>query len=135
MLIKLNFNLSAWIKELMIEADSEQDAINKLNGMSFDEIMAEEAVVDSEIEIKNITTMVVSKNLLVKVNDIEYDFSDAKLDPAVVDYLKTRLPKELSVRLTGVSEDDELEEVIKADIYDKTGYDVLSMNYEVIDTK
>ena len=135
MLVKLNFDISAWVKELLIEADSEQDAINKLKSMSFAEMIDEGAIVDSETEIQNIDTSIASQDLTIKVGNIEYDFSAEKLDPAVIEYLKARLPKELNVKLRGVAPDDELEELIKEEIYEVTGYDVLAMEYKILETK
>ena len=135
MLIKLNFDLSAWVKELLIEADSEQDAINRLKSMSFAEIMDEGAIVDSETEIQNVSTSIAAQDLTIKVSNIEYEFGAEKLDPAVIDYLKARLATELNVNLKGVTPDDELEELIKEEIYEVTGYDVLSMDYEILETK
>jgi hypothetical protein len=135
MLVKLNFNISAWVKELLVEADSEQDAINKVKSMSFAEMIDEGAIVDSETEIQNIDTSIASQDLTIKVSNIEYDFSAEKLDPAVIEYLKARLPKELNVKLGGVAPDDELEELIKEEIYEVTGYDVLAMEYKILETK
>ena len=135
MLVKLNFDLSAWVKELMIEADSEQDAINKLKGMSFAEIIDEGAIVDSETEIQNISTSIASQDLTIKVSNLEYDFNTDKLDSAVIEYLKARLPKELNVNLKGVAPEDELEDIIKEEIYEVTGYDVLAMEYKILETK
>ena len=135
MLVKLNFDISAWVKELLIEADSEQDAINKLKSMSFAEMIDEGAIVDSETEIQNIGTSIASQDLTIKVSNIEYDFSAEKLDPAVIDYLKARLATELNVNFRGVTPDDELEELIKEEIYEVTGYDVLAMEYKILETK
>ena len=135
MLVKLNFDISAWVKELLIEADSEQDAINKLKSMSFAEMIDEGAIVDSETEIQNIDTSIASQDLTIKVSNIEYDFSAEKLDPAVIEYLKARLSKEFTVKLSGVTPDDELEELIKEEIYEVTGYDAVSLDYEILETK
>ena len=135
MLIKLNFDLSAWVKELLIEADSEQDAITKLKSMSFAEIIDEGAIVDSETEIQNISASVAAQDLTIKVSKLEYDFGTEKLDPAVIEYLKVRLPKELNFKLKGVTNNDELEDLIKDEIYDVTGYEAASLDYEIIETK
>lgn len=135
MLIKLNFDLSAWVKELLIEANSEQDAINKLKSMSFAEIIDEKPIVDSETEIQNISTSIAAQDLTIKVSNIEYDFSAEKLDPAVIEYLKVRLSKELNVKLSGVTPNDDLEELIKEEIYEVTGYDAISLDYEILETK
>jgi hypothetical protein len=135
MLIHLDFDLSAWVKELLIEADSEQDAIIKLKSMSFAEIIDEGPIVDSETEIQNIRTSIAAQDLTIKVTNLEYDFSAEKLDPAVIEYLRARLPKELNVKLNGVTNNDELEDLIKDKIYEVTGYEAASLDYEIIETK
>jgi hypothetical protein len=103
--------------------------------MSFAEIIDEGAIVDSETEIQNISTSVAAQDLTIKVSNLEYDFSAEKLDLAVIEYLKARLATELTVNLKGVKPEDELEELIKEEIYEVTGYDVLAMEYKILETK
>ena len=132
MLIRLDFSLSAWVRNLELEATSEEDAINKLKGMTFAELFDEGVNIDSDFMVQDITTEVVERDLTARVTNIEYDFSIDRLDTAVIEYLKARLPKELTVKLTGVRDSDDLEELIKDEIYAATDYDAGSFDFEII---
>ena len=63
MLVKIDFEISAWVKELMIEADSETDALNKLKAMTLADIIDAGAVVDSDVSIRDAHTEVLLHNL------------------------------------------------------------------------
>ena len=135
MLIKVDFELSAWVKEIMIEADSEQDALLKLNAMTLAEMIEEGAVVDSEIEIRDARTQVVGYDITAKVFNIEYDFSSRNMDPAVIEYLKVRLPKEQAITLKDVTSNDDIEELLKDEIELITDYEVASLEYQILEEK
>jgi hypothetical protein len=135
MLIKLDFNVSAWIKELVIEADSDLDALNKLNAMTLAEIVEAASIIDSTVDISDARTEVLEQDLTVKVTNIEYDFTGRNMDPAVIDYLKARLPQERTLTLRGVSAKDDLEESIKDEIEFITDYEVKSLEYQIIEEK
>jgi hypothetical protein len=135
MLVKVDFEVSAWVKELMIEAKSDLDALNKLQTMTLAEIIEAGAVVDSEIEIRDARTQMVGYDLTAKVFNIEYDFSDRNMDPAVIDYLKVRLPKEQTVTLKDVTSNDDIEEMLKDEIMMITDYDVESLEYQILEEK
>lgn len=136
MLFHLDFSVSAWVKELLIEAASEQDAINKLKSMTLAEIIEDEAIIDSELDLQNINVQVAAQDLTVRVTKADFDFSIDKMTPAVIEYLKARLPKEFVIELKGVEAEDDIEELIKDELYGLTGYDVLStVEYEIIETK
>ena len=47
MTINLNFSLEAWVKNLAINAESEEAAIEKLKSMSLADILEEDAAIDS----------------------------------------------------------------------------------------
>ena len=136
MLFHLDFSVSAWVKELLIEAASEQDAINKLKNMTLAEIIEEEATIDSELDIQNIDVQVATQDLTIRVTKADFDFSVDNMSPSIIDYLKARLPKEFVIELKGVEAKDNIEERIKDELYELTGYDVLStVEYEIIETK
>ena len=135
MLIKVDFEVSAWVKELIIEAKSNHAALNKLQTMTLAEIIEAGAVVDSEIEIRDARTQMVSYDLTAKVFNIEYDFSDRNMDPAVIDYLKVRLPKEHTVTLKDVTSTDDIEELLKDEILLITDYEVESLEYQILEEK
>ena len=136
MLFHLDFSVSAWVKELLIEAASERDAINKLKSMTLAEIIEEEAIIDSELDVQNIDVQVAAQDLTIRVTKADFDFSVDKMAPSVIEYLKARLPKEFVIELKGVEAKDNIEELIKDELYGLTGYDVLStVEYEIIETK
>lgn len=139
MIVKVDFNLSTWVKELLIEADSEADALNKVREMTTRELITElintEAIIDSNWDISDARTEVVERDITVKASNIEYDFTYEKLDPAVVEYLKVRLPKEMTVRISGVAPDDDIEDFVRDEILTRTNYEVDSLDYEIIEIK
>jgi hypothetical protein len=135
MLVKLNFNLNAWVKDLRIEAATEEDAIAQLKGMSVADIIESEATIDSEIKVSDIDTEVVEYDLVVRATDIEYDFGSRDMDPAVVEYLKALLSKELTITLKGITDDTDIETTLKDEISDIANYDVKSLKFQVIEKK
>ena len=139
MIVKVDFNLSTWVKELLIEADSEADALNKVREMTTRELITElintEAIIDSNWDISDARTEVVERDVTVKASNIEYNFTYEKLDPAVVEYLKVRLPKEMTVRISGMAPDDDIEDFVRDEILTRTNYEVDSLDYEIIEIK
>ena len=135
MLVKIDFEVSAWVKELTIEADSDRDALHKLNTMTLTEIVEAGAVIDSAIEIRDARTEVIEQDLIAKAFNIEYDFSSMNLDPAVIEYLKTRLPKEWTITLRGISAKDDIEERLKDEILLSTDFEVKSLEFQILEEK
>lgn len=132
MVVKFNFNIEAWIKELQIEAESEQEALDKLNSMTLAEILEAGAIVDSTIEINDVEATVIENDLVVKIENIEYDFGTKE---RVADYLRARLPKEQTITLRGVTNKDDIEERLKDEILLATDYEVKSFDFEILETK
>lgn len=134
MQVKIDFNISAWIKELVIEADSEREALRQLNEMSLAEIVEAASIIDSTVDISDARTEVIEQDMVVQVTDVEYSFA-RNLDQAVIAYLNVRLPRELTLELRGVSAKEDIEERIKDEIELITDYTVESMNYQIIEEK
>ena len=135
MLIKVDFNLSAWVKELAIEADSDLDALRKVQGMTVAELIEAGAIIDASWDISDARTEVLEQDLTVKVFNIEYDFGDRNMDPAVIEYLKARLPKEHTFTLRDVSAKEDIEERLKDEILMITDYEVESLEYQILEEK
>lgn len=131
MTVNLNFNLEAWIKNVQIEAESEEAAIEKLRSMSFSDIIYD-AEVDSELKITNVETTVADYTLEVHVSDVEYDLDPEIIDVSVIEYLKNFLPKDWNITLKGVTEDDDVEELLKDYIFDETNYDTKSLKFQIL---
>lgn len=135
MVVNLNFNLEAWIKSLNIEADSEEDAIKKLMDMSLGEIIEEGAVVDSNLKITDIDTEVKEYDLVVAVSNIVYDLDPEIMDTSVIEYLKGFLPTSRTFTLSGVSSDDDIEDLVRDEIFSETNYDAISFDYKILEKK
>lgn len=137
MIVKFDFNLEAWVRSLKIEANSEEEAYDKLMQMSLEEMINESEgfYVDSEMELTDIDSEIVEYDATVKVSNVEYDFDIDEFDPAVIEYLKVRLPKELTVTLTGVTKDADVEDAIRDEIFNITNYDVATFDFEIVEKK
>lgn len=135
MIVNLNFNLEAWVKNLTIEAFSEDDAITKLMKMTLSDIVNEGAVIDSDLKITDIDTDISEYSLVVEVSNIQYDLDPKLMDSSVIEYLHGFLPKNLTITLEGVLNDDDVEDLIKDKIFESTNYDLLSFDYKVIEKK
>jgi hypothetical protein len=136
MTVNLNFNLEAWIKQLQIEdVSSEEEAKEKLMSMSLSEIFSDESFTASDCDITEVTTEVVDYTAVVNVSDIQYYFDSDEIGPAVIDYLKAKLPKEKILTIDHISVDEDLEETIKDELSLITGYEIESITYELVERK
>ena len=133
--ITLNFNIEAWVKQLSIEASSEKEAIEKLMRMSLGEIIEAGAIVDSAINYKDIDAEISEYDLVVQVSEIEYDLDPEIMDASVIEYLKTLLPKEQTVTLRGVTDSDDVEDLIKDELLGNTDYEAKSFEFQIVEKK
>ena len=74
MKVKFNFNLEAWIQDVEIEADSMEEAENKLYGMTVQELIEEGYIHTSDLT--DVEGEIVEQNYKVKVRNIEFDPED-----------------------------------------------------------
>ena len=97
---KLDFLLEAWVRNLEIEADSEEDAINKLHRMDIEEIIKKGYV--DESDSKNIDVEVISKSYEVEVtiNKWSDTYLDREYEVEVVKY--DSLPKTVKLILEDI---------------------------------
>ena len=136
MTINLNFNLNAWIKELQIEAVSEEAAIEKLKSMTLSEIINDETcVAASEVDILDIDIEILDFDLIVEVSDVVYDFDSDSIDSKVAKYLEGILPKTFKLTLSNVKSVDEVEDMIREEIFDQTNYETADFNFKVIEKR
>ena len=135
MIINLNFNIEAWVKQLSIEADSEKDAIDKLMSMTLTEIVESDAIIDSAISVKDIDTVISEYDLVVKVSKIEYDLDPEVMDIQVIEYLKTILPTEQTITLRSVTDSDDVEDLIRDGLLSENDYDVKSFDFQILEKK
>lgn len=136
MTINLNFSLNAWIKELQIEAVSEEAAIEKLKSMTLSEIVNDETCfAASEVDILDIDIEILDFDLIVEVSDVVYDFDSDSIDSKVAKYLEGILPKTFKLTLSNVKSVDEVEDMIREEIFDQTNYETADFNFKVIEKR
>ena len=118
MKVVLDFNLSAWIKGVEVEATSYEDAVAKLQQMTFDELI--ETGFSKDFTISDVDGQVVEKQVKVKVYDIEYGIEEDDYEsPEAYIQLINSLPTTLRLNLT-VEPDDDIEDLIADEILYET---------------
>lgn len=138
MKVRFNFNLEAWIDGIEIEANSEEEAREKLYRMTFRELVEEGY--DRNFTTSEVEGEVIEKTLKVRVFNIEYDIEEDDYEDKE-EYIQiiNSLPTELEVEIT-VDEDlpkyhlDE-EDLIADEITMKTDWLVKNFSYTVIEEK
>lgn len=134
MKVVLDFNLSAWIKGVEVDATSHEDAVSKLYQMSFEEIL--ETGFSKDFTISDVDGQVIEKQVKVKVYDIEYDVeyrdeSDYESPEAYIQFINS-LPTTLAVTLT-VEPNDDLEELIADEILYETKWAANNFRFMILE--
>ena len=129
---RLDFNLEAWIQHLEIEADSEEEAKEKLYKMTLEEILEEGAIVE-DTAISDIDCEVISADYKIHVSHIEYDITedDVEYTNLTVEQVVETLPTELDIEVSWHTWDD-LEDLIVDELSDKTGYMIADYTYTIL---
>lgn len=138
MIVKFNFNLEAWIEGVEIEADSEEEAKEKLYRMNAQELIEAGYVNTSDVD--DVEGEVIEKTLRVRAFDIEYDIEEDDYDDKE-EYIQiiNSLPTELEVEIT-VDKDlakyhlDE-EDLIADEITLETNRLVKNFKYTILEEK
>lgn len=138
MIVQFNFNLKAWIEGVEIEADSEEEAKEKLYRMNAQELIEAGYVNTSDVD--DVEGEVIEKTLRVRAFDIEYDIEEDDYEDKE-DYIKiiNSLPTELEVEIT-VDKDlakyhlDE-EDLIADEITLETNRLVKNFKYTILEEK
>lgn len=138
MIVKFNFNLEAWIEGVEIEADSEEEAKEKLYRMNAQELIEAGYVNTSDVD--DVESEVIEKTLRVRAFDIEYDIEEDDYEDKE-EYIQiiNSLPTELEVEIT-VDKDlakyhlDE-EDLIADEITLETNRLVKNFKYTILEEK
>ena len=138
MIVKFNFNLEAWIEGVEIEADSEEEAKEKLYRMNAQELIEAGYVNTSDVD--DVEGEVIEKTLKVRAFDIEYDIEEDDYEDKE-EYIQiiNSLPTELEVEIT-VDKDlakyhlDE-EDLIADEITLETNRLVKNFKYTILEEK
>ena len=133
MKVLFDFNLNAWIKGIEVDADSYDDAVAKLHGMSFEELV--ELGYSKEFKLEDVDGSVVEKTVKVKAYDIEYSIEEEDYDsPDDYTQIVNALPSELVLEIL-VEPDDDLEELIADEITYKTNWLVEHFSFMILEEK
>lgn len=134
---RFDFNLEAWITDLEIEANSREEAEDKLYSMPLEEIIEKGIVQKTSITDVDCDFNETQKYHVYNINyDITMDDIDAESEKEVEEF-KARLPKELDVEIT-VDDDSYdsipvIEEMLADEISEETNYLVSDFDYKRID--
>lgn len=131
MKVILDFNLSAWIKGVEVEATSYEDAVAKLHQMTFEDII--ETGFSKDFIISDVDGQVIEKQVRVKVYDIEYDVEedDYESTEAYIQFINS-LPTTLRLNLT-VEPDDDIEDLIADEILYETKQTVNTFRFMILE--
>lgn len=133
MKVLFDFNLNAWIKGIEVDADSYEDALAKLYGMSFEELV--ELGYSKEFKLDDVEGYVIEKTVKVKAYDIEYSIEEEDYDsPDEYTQIVNALPSELVLEIV-VEPDEDLEELIADEITYKTNWLVEHFSFMILEEK
>lgn len=131
MKVVFDFNLSAWIKGVEVEATSYEEALSKLHQMTFDELI--ETGFSKDFTIEDVDGSVTERTVKVKVYDIEYDVEEDDYE-SPEDYIQfiNSLPTTLRLTLT-VEPDDDPEDLIADEILYETKQTVNNFRFMILE--
>lgn len=131
MKVVFDFNLSAWIKGVEVEATSYEEAVAKLHQMSFDELI--ETGFSNDFTIEDVDGSITERTVKVKIYDIEYNVEeDDYTNPE--DYIKVlnSLPATLTATII-VEHADDIEELVADEILYQTKQTANNFNFMIIE--
>ena len=131
MKVVFDFNLSAWIKGVEVEATSYEEALAKLHQMTFDELI--ETGFSKDFTIDDVDGSITERTVKVKVYDIEYDVEeDDYTNPEEYIKVLNSLPTTLTATII-VEPDDDLEDLVADEILYQTKQTANSFNFMIVE--
>lgn len=131
MKVVFDFNLSAWIKGVEVEAASYEEALSKLHQMTFDELI--ETGFSKDFTIEDVDGSITERTVKVKIYDIEYDVEeDDYTNPEEYIKVLNSLPATLTATII-VEPDDDLEDLVADEILYQTKQTANSFNFITIE--
>ena len=79
MIVEFDFNLEMWVRNLQIEANSVEEAEEKLHKMTLEELISEGAIV-KQMDIKDLTSEIKERKVKVQVGNISVEPSFFEYD-------------------------------------------------------
>ena len=129
MKVKFNFNLSAWVDEVEIYADSVEEAKENLLKMTAEDLVESGYVKESDVS--DISYEIEEVDYTVKAYNIKY--GESFKDWEYMEDQLTDLPNEFIFEISCNPKD--LEDEIKSEIEYKVEYEVLDFDYKIIEEK
>ena len=128
MKVKFNFNLQAWIQDVEIEADSMEEAEEKLYRMTVEDLIEAGYIHTSDLD--DVEGEVVEQDYKVKVYNIEFDPED------ILEYAMDKdLPEDEEFEFEGIRverEFSDLSDYISDAIFDKYGIEPTNFDFDII---
>lgn len=122
-----DFNLQAWVRFLEIEADSYEEAMEKLLKKDVSELIELGAVHDSDLD--NIDVEILEADYKVRVFDIEWEDEEIETDRLLPSYIK-----EMTVKAIDVSDEyDNIKSEIQYELEMMYDRDVVYFDFEIIE--
>jgi len=79
MIVEFDFNLEMWVRNLQIEANSVEEAKEKLHKMTLEELISEGAII-KQMDMTDITTEIKERKVKVQVGNISVEPSFFEYD-------------------------------------------------------
>ncbi len=122
-----DFNLQAWIRFLEIEADSYEEAVNKLLKKDVSELIELGSVHDSDLD--TIDVEILEADYKVRVFDIEWEDEEIETSRLLPSYVKEMTLKDIDVS----DEYDNIKREIQYELEMMYDRDIVYFDFEIIE--
>lgn len=122
-----DFNLQAWVRFLEIEADSYEEAVNKLLKKDVSELIELGSVQDSDLD--DIDVEILEADYKVRVFDVEWEDEEIETSRLLPSYIKEMTIKDIDVS----DEYDNIKREIQYELEMMYDRDVVYFDFEIIE--
>jgi hypothetical protein len=122
-----DFNLQAWVRFLEIEADSYEEAVEKLLKKDVSELIELGVVHDSDLD--NIDVEILEADYKVRVFDIEWEDEEIETSRLLPSYVKEMTLKDIEV----CDEYDNIKREIQYELEMMYDRDIVYFDFEIIE--
>lgn len=122
-----DFNLEAWIQDVEIEADSYEEAENKLYKMTVEELIEAGYIHTSDLD--NVDVEILEADYKVRVFNIEWEDEEIETSRLLPSYIKEMTIKDIDVS----DEYDNIKSEIQYELEMMYDRDVVYFDFEIIE--
>lgn len=122
-----DFNLEAWIQDVEIEADSYEEAENKLYKMTVEELIEAGYIHTSDLD--NVDVEILEADYKVRVFDIEWEDEEIETSRLLPSYVKEMTLKDIDVS----DEYDNIKSEIQYELEMMYDRDIVYFDFEIIE--